>query len=163
MCLGPRLCFADRRPDARFYRCCNSEAMPLGEGCHPHRRFRDLEELVRKLWDRRTPGMRDRAVRRSGQNSVRVLLIHDAGLNSIYMFRAESCDHMGPVAEGLRCNVFGPFHDYLQETFALVYVFLPVVCLITGTTQQWPTWSRNPSISRTWAFVDSSQILSGAT
>ena len=33
---------------------------------------------------------------------------------------------MGPVGEDPRWEVFGPLHNYLQEAFPLVYVFLHV-------------------------------------
>ena len=138
VCLGPEVLFCGQPPrgwvSESIYRCHNGEAILSGEGGHRYRRFRDLGELVRKLCDRRIPGTRDRVAWRSSQTSVCVSLIHDAGLNSIYMFRTESHDHMGPVGEDPRWIVFGPFHDCLQGTSPPVYVFLPVVCLITGTS-----------------------------
>ena len=43
---------------------------------------------------------------------------------------------MGPVGEDLRWQVFGPLHDYLQETFTLVYMFLRV--RINFSIRLWP-------------------------
>ena len=63
---------------------------------------------------------------RGSQNSVRLSLTHHAGFSSNYASRTESHDHMGPVGEDPRWEVFGPFHDYLREAFPLVYVFLRV-------------------------------------
>ena len=40
--------------------------------------------------------------------------------------RTESYDHMEPVGVDPRWDAFGPFHDYLLESFPLVCVFLRV-------------------------------------
>ena len=49
------------------------------------------------------------------------LLLNELDLNDAS--RTESYDHMEPVGVDPRWDVFGPFHDYLLESFPLVYVF----------------------------------------
>ena len=52
--------------------------------------------------------------------------IHGVELGSNNAFRTESYDHMEPVGVDPRWDAFGPFHDYLFESFPLVCVFLHV-------------------------------------
>ena len=51
------------------------------------------------------------------------MLILGVELNYNDVSRTESFDDMEPVGVDPRWDVFGPFHDYLQQAFPLVYVF----------------------------------------
>ena len=63
---------------------------------------------------------------RDSQNSVCASLIDDDGLNSNHSFRPKSYNHMGPVDEDPRWQVFGPLYGHLQKAFPFVYAFLHV-------------------------------------
>lgn len=108
--------------------------MPTGESGHSHQIFRDLGEFVGKLGDRQ-----HQARVTSGQNSVRVSLIHDAGLNSNYAF-------ITGVPRSLHrphWEVFGPFQCSSAKVASPDFQIL--------NSSRWPMGVIIQKSSSTWA------------
>ena len=101
--------------------------MSPNEADDPHQTLGDLEYAGGEVHNQRTQGTGDRVAQRGRQDSVCVFIdIHGVELGFNDTFRTESYDHMEPVGVDPRWDAFGPFHDYLFESFPLVCAFLRI-------------------------------------